>query len=429
MPKNSEYKIGLIGLWHLGEIFSAGLAELGHKVTGISEDKDLVKNLMNFSPPLQEPDLENILRTNIENDRLFFTTDISAIKDCNVLWITHDTPISEDDEVDMSLIYESIKACTQYLSDGVLVIVTSQLPAGSSQKIQEIIKKEKPELNFDYAYTPENLRLGEAVKCFFKPGRIVIGADNEKVKEKVKDIFGGIEADFLCMSVASAEMAKHALNAFLATSLSFIYDISDACEAVGADIMEVSNALKSDPRIGSKAYLDSSIGWSGGTLGRDVKALVAIAKNNSFEVPVIASVLKKNEDRVQYVLNSLEKEFGEILGKTIALFGITYKAGTSTLRRSQALEVAKILENKGAVLRLHDPLAERDDIIKDPYIAISNADAIIFLTPWPQFKDLDFNKLKTNMKKNPIIFDYRNFFKDSEDVIKSVGFKYVGVGR
>lgn len=429
MVTDFKYKIGLLGLWHLGEIFSAGLAELGHAVIGIGEDAEVVENLSKSIPPLSEPELAELIEKNINENRLSFTMDIERIKECNVLWVAYDTPVKENDEVDMSVIYNAFRNVAEHLQEGVFIVVTSQLPAGSSKKIKEIISELRPGLNFEYAYTPENLQLGRAVSCFFNPDRIVVGADSTEAQDKLKDIFTGLKTNFLCMSVASAEMAKHALNAFLATSLSFIYDISDVCESVGADVTEVSAALRSDPRIGEKAYLDSSIGFSGGTLGRDLKALISIAKNNSFELPVISNVFEKNKKRLHMVAEHLGKELGGIKDKTIALFGLTYKAGTSTLRRSQALMVAKELSGAGANLRLHDPEAKRDDIIKDPYIAAKGADAIVFLTPWPEFEQLDFEKLKSIMNDPAVCFDSRNFFKDKEDEIRSVGFQYIGVGR
>jgi len=299
MPAKQKYKIGVLGLWHLGEIFSSGLAHLGHKVVGIGDDIKVIQDLSQCLPPLPEPGLEDLLRSNIEAGRLSFTDNVKEIRDCNVLWVAFDTPVNEKDVADMKVIYGALKKVLPYLQEGVLIAVSSQLPAGSSKKIKEIISELRPSLHFDYVYTPENLCLGKAVECFFNPDRIVIGADSEKAAEKIRDIFLGIETDFLCMSVASAEMSKHALNAFLATSLSFIYDISDICEIVGADITEVSAALRSDSRIGRQAYLDSSIGFSGGTLGRDLKALMAVAKDNSLTLPVISSVFEKNVKRVE----------------------------------------------------------------------------------------------------------------------------------
>lgn len=425
----NKYKIGVVGLWHLGEIYASGLAQLGHIVIGIDENKEVVEDLSKAVPPLAEPELENLLHANIEAGRLSFTDDMKCVKDCNVLWIAFDTPVNEKDEVDMSGIYSAVKKITPHLQHDVLIVVSSQLPAGSSKKIKEIISKLRSDLRFDYVYTPENLRLGEAVKCFAEPGRIVVGADSQSAKDKLKDIFSGMKTEFLCMSVASAEMTKHALNAFLATSLSFIYDISDVCEAVGADVTEVASALRADSRIGKPAYLDSSVGFSGGTLGRDLKALIKIAKNNSLPLPVISSVFKKNEKRLDKVTMILKKEMKKIKGGKVALFGLTYKAGTSTLRRSQALMVAQKLKKVGIKLRLHDPEAKRVDIENDPYKAAQGVGSIVLLTPWPQFKKLDFKKLKEVMTEPFIFFDSRNFLKDQEGDINSVGLKYKGIGR
>ncbi len=425
----NSYKIATVGLWHLGEIYSAGLAELGHRVVGIDSDASVIANFSKNVPPLAEPKLEELLKSNQAGGRLTYTTDFSRVKDCDTLWITFDTPVDDNDDVDLSVIYDAVELAVPHLRSGVLVVLSSQLPIGNSLQIKGLIERKRPGLKFDYAYIPENLRLGDAVRCFFDPERIVVGADSPAALEKVKKILAGLPAQILPMSSVSAEMTKHALNAFLATSLSFIYDIADACEAVGADVVEITKALRSDSRIGDKAYLDASLGFSGGTLGRDLKALLSLATNHQMILPVIESVLKKNQTRKSLVFKRLNSELGGLKNKTIAIFGLTYKAGTSTLRRSLALEVAADLEKSGASLRLHDPQADRKDIFKDPYQAVLGAQAIVAMTSWPEFKNLDLTKLRKGMQDPAIFFDTRNLFYDKEKEVRAAGFKYLGIGR
>ncbi len=434
---SSPYKIAVLGLWHLGEIYSACLAELGVSVVGLSDDQDLIDNFLKYKPPLPEPKLEDLLRKNIESGFLAYSTDFSLIKNCNVLWITFDTPVDQDDEVDLTVIFDALNKSLPNLSNGVLVVMTSQVPVGTAEKISALIHSNRPDLKFDYAYLPENLRLGDAVRCFFEPGRIVIGASSSEAVNKLTNILHNIPGEVFKMSPASAEMTKHATNSFLATSVSFINDISDACEKVGADVLDVTRALRAEPRIGQKAFLDAGLGFSGGTLGRDLKVLMAIAKNEKIEPFILDDVYKKNLARKDFVINRLEAELGGLEGKAITLLGLTYKPGTPTLRRSRALEIASLLIAAGAELKLHDPAADEKelaalgsfDFYREPYSAVASANAIVLITPWPEFKNLDFKRIADQTAPGAIFFDTPNFLWDKEKDIKSTGLKYFGTGR
>lgn len=429
MISSTPYKIAVVGLWHLGEVYSVGLAELGHKVVGISDDKVVIENLFRNIPPLAEPKLVDLLKSNQAQGRLFYTTDFSLIKDCNIVWLTLDTPVDGRDNIDSTIVYDTLKKSLPFLRNGVLVVVSSQVPVGSSDKIKKLIYNHRPHLRFDYVYAPENLRLGEAVKCFLNPDRIVVGAESKLGFSKIAAIFSGLETEIIRMSPASAEMTKHALNAFLATSLSFTYDIADICEKVGADITDVMKALRLDGRIGSRAYLDASLGFSGGTLGRDLKILLSAAVNNAVTLPIIKSVIIKNQNRKNLAVSILAEKLGDLRGKHIAIFGLTYKSGTSTLRRSLALDVAKGLKRKGARLHLYDPQARRHDIENDPYRAAAGVQAVVVMTPGPEFKNLDLVKLRKVMEKPALFWDTRNFFHGQEEKISLAGFTYWGIGR
>lgn len=433
-------RIGVVGLWHLGEIYSVCLAELGHQVIGLSDDRETVGALQKHRPPVAEPGLVRLIKKNQKIGRLVYHSDFNALKECDVVWITQDTAIDDKDAADTRSIFDIFKKALPKLRNRVLIIVSSQLPVGTSEKIVQWIKNHRKNFQFSYAYVPENLRLGEAVENFFNPTRIVIGADDPIIFNKVQSVFRKLKTDFLPMRVASAEMAKHALNAFLATSLSFIYDIADVCEKTRADVVEVARALRSDPRIGPGAYLDASIGFSGGTLARDLSFLLEKAKINKIDLPVIHSVLKKNRNRRKMAINRLKPYLGNLRGKKIAILGLAYKAGTNTLRRSLALEIIADLNQLGAELKLCDPNITINQIktslpgvnfsfFKDWLQSVKNCQAVLIITPWPELKKVNFLKMKKNMGRQAVLFDARNFFVDMEDKIKNVGLVYLGIGR
>ncbi|HTY39747.1 MAG TPA: nucleotide sugar dehydrogenase [Candidatus Paceibacterota bacterium] len=433
----SDYRIAVIGLWHLGETYSAGLSELGHAVVGISDDPAVVANFSKNIPPLPEPQLEDLLARNQKAGRLRYSTDYAEVKKCNVVWFTFDTPVNDDDEVDLSPIWNALDKCLPHLQDGVLIVMTSQIPVGTSKELVELVKKKRPDIRFDYAYTPENLRLSEAVKCFMEPGRIVVGADSETAFRKMTEIFAALKTEIVRMTVATAEMTKHALNAFLATSVSFINDIADVCERSGADVLDVAYALRADARIGKKAFLDAGLGFSGGTLGRDLKALMAFAKRNKMRVPVVEAAFEKNKDREALVVKRLTEALKDLSGKQMTILGLTYKPGTRTLRRSRALGIAAELAGKGVALRLSDPVVQEAELpkiskatfVRDLYAAAEGSDVFILVTPWPEFKDIDFKKLAGAMKKGAIVFDTANLLRDQKGAIEKLGLRYFGVGR
>jgi len=435
--EKSKHNIAVLGLWHLGEICSAGLADLGHNVIGISDDRTVVDNFLKGKPPLAEPRLEELIKNGLEAGLLTYSRDVKKVNNCDVVWLTFDTPVNDRDESDVKPILSCIREITLYLKNDCLVAVSSQIPAGTSAAIVKLIGQLRPSLKFHYVYSPENLRLGEAVECFLNPGRIVIGADDDEGFERMRAIFGGIQADLVRMSPASAEMAKHALNSFLATSISFINDIADTCEKVGADISDVTKALRSDKRIGQHAFLNPGFGFSGGTLGRDLVALKAIARIHRSELPVIESVLKKNQRRPQSLVQRLNSLLGGLAKKRITIFGLTYKAGTSTLRRSRSLEIASLLVKRGALLNLCDPHIIPEELprlknakfIADPYASVKQADALLFLTPWKDFKDFNFATFAESARPHAIVFDASNCLADKESYIAEQGLRYVRVGR
>jgi len=416
-------------------VVSACLADLGYSVVGVDKDPNKVESLNSGIPPLFEPGLQELLAKNTKSKRLSYTTDLShALKDSSYVLITFDTPVDENDEVDLSEIFATSRELSRYLEDESVIIVSSQVPVGTCEQIKSVIKQSKPSVNFDIAYSPENLRLGQAIEVFKNPDRIVIGADSPVTLDKVEALFDVIPAPKLRMNLRTAEMTKHALNAFLATSVSFANEIANLCDELGADALKVATALRLDARIGEKARLLPGLGFAGGTLARDLKVLKNLGSKLGCETYLINGVLKVNEQQNRLVVRKLKKVYGSIKGLTIGILGLTYKAGTSTLRRSAALEIIKDLISEGAVVKAHDPKADLAEVqlhkefefSSDPYAVAKGTDALVIVTEWPEFKNLDFDLIKSIMKK-PVLIDAKNML-DKEQVVGK-GFLYYGVGR
>ena len=428
-------RICLIGIWHLGAVYSACLADVGYQVVGVDKDVRRVEDLMAGRPPLFEPGLEELIKANIGRGSLNYTTDLSyALKGSSYVLVTMDTPLDDNDEVDLSEIFAICRELAERMDNGSIVIVSSQVPVGTCEQMKSMIKQENPTLDFDVAYSPENLRLGQAIEVFRNPDRIVIGANSLSTLDKAEEFFAPLGAPVIRTNLRTAEMTKHALNAFLATSVSFANEIANLCDEAGADALKVAEALRSDSRIGRKARLSPGLGFAGGTLARDLKALKNLGSRFGYETHLINGVLAVNERQNKLVVRKLRKVYGSIKGLTIGVLGLTYKPGTSTLRRSAALEIIGDLANEGAFVRAFDPKADLEEIrlrrefvfCSDPSEVARDADALIIVTEWPEFKSLDFDLIKAVMKK-PVVIDTKNLL-DYELMIDK-GFVYFGIGR
>lgn len=420
-------KIAVVGLWHLGEIVSVSLAKLGHEIIAIDTNKKVISNLKRGIPPIEEPGLRKLLKQ--KKKKISFTTDFSKVNDCDYIFLTYDTPVTEKDMPDTSILFRVVKAMAPNVKRSATLVVMSQVPVGTTKKLAKI-------LGLDYVYFQENLQLGIALKCFLQPDRLVIGVNTDTAKLKFNSLIKKIKAEKIFMSVESAEMSKHALNAFLATSLSFTYNISDICEEVGADIRDVMASLRMDKRIGDRAYLDTSLGFSGGTLMRDLKTLTSMPNKDNKNF-VINAVIKTNEDRRKSITQKLENMLNMPLSKAnLGLLGVTYKPGTSTLRRSLALELCSILNKKGSKIDIYDPGVDVNELKaisgksskRNVYDMAKGCHGIILVTAWPQFKSLDFKRLKKVMKSPYLFFDTRNFLSDKSQELLELGFKYKGIG-
>lgn len=428
----SEIRIGIFGLWHLGCVLSVAWAKLGFEVIGFDYSKDLINNLNQNHPPIFEPNLEELLIQLREKNKLNFTNEIKLLKDCDYVFLSYDTPILDNDESDLTPLQRAVDALGNILKNETIVVVSSQTPVGTCQKFRSQLKKKNPTI--ELVYSPENLRLGEAIECYLNPERIILGGESEAALSKAIVLFNNVPAEVITMNIASAEMVKHAINSFLANSIVFANHLADLCEGSGANILNVIKGLKSDPRIGQKAYLSPGIGFSGGTLGRDLKVLIKSNKISGESAHLFESILKFNSQRKKIIIKKIINLLnGKLSQKTISVLGITYKPGTSTLRRSLPLEIVVLLAQKGARIKVYDPKADYGEIEKKtPFKicysideAILKSDLILLLTEWDEFKHYDWEKGIT-LVRNKMFFDTKNFLHDIG--LSQIGFNYFGVG-
>jgi len=427
-----EIRIGIVGLWHLGCVLSAAWSKLGFKVVGFDYSKDLINNLNQIQPPIYEPNLEETLKLSIEKNKLSFTNDIKLLRDCDFIFLAYDTPVLDNDESDLTPLQRAIDDLGNVLKDGTIMIVSSQTPAGTCQRFRNQLQKRNPTI--ELVYSPENLRLGEAIHCYLNPGRIIVGAESEITMSKTIVLFNKIQANIITMNITSAEMVKHAINAFLANSIVFANHLSDLCAVSGANVLDVVKGVKTDPRIGQKAYLSPGIGFSGGTLGRDLQVLARANKNSRQRAFLFESLLEFNADRKNVILNNVTNLLdGEFSKKIISVLGLTYKPGTSTLRRSLPLEIVKLLSQKGSKLKVYDPKANYDELDEElPFKVcnsidetISESNLIILLTEWNEFKEYNWEKGLTLLKEKKL-FDTKNFLYDLG--LSKIGYYYFGIG-
>ena len=430
------HKIALLGLWHLGAVYSACLADLGYLVVGWDADERRIHDLNAGNAPLFEPGLDDLISSNVASRNLSYTSNMrEAIEGCSYIFITYDTPVDDNDEVDLADILAAIEEGARYLEDKSIVVVNSQVPIGTCDKLKAMIAQNRPDLEFDIACSPENLRLGCAIKDFKEPDRVVIGSNSAITLERVEELFSKINAPVIKMNLRTAEMTKHALNAFLATSVSFANEIGNICDRTGADALKVAEALRADSRIGRKALLRPGLGFAGATLARDMKILQHLSEKSGYAAPLINGVLKVNDDQNVGVVTRLETILKSLNGSNIGVLGLTYKPGTSTLRRSAAIEIIGYLAARGALIKCFDPKASREELefhkelqlCDTPYEAAKGSDALVFITEWPEFSELDFGLIKSTMNVPPIILDAQNML-DAERM-QGEGFTYLGTGR
>ena len=422
-----------MGLWHLGTVTASSLASIGFNVIGYDPNKRLIELLNDGKSPVFEKNLDDSLQRGIKDKKLIFTSDLKkAISEVNYLWITYDTPVDDLDEADHEYVKDKIKECFKYIKDRMMIIISSQLPVGSTSELENFAYQNYPNKEIHFSYIPENLRLGNALEIFQNPDRLIVGCNNNVNKEMLSKILLRITEKIEWMSFESAEMTKHAINSFLATSITFANEIASICEIVGADAKEVERGLKSESRIGKKAYLAPGGPFSGGTLARDVNFLTKLSSNKNIQTPILSSISLSNNLHKNWTKRKLIKIFSDLKNVKISIWGLTYKSGTDTLRRSLFVELCDWLISQGAEVNIYDPIVSKlPDNLKNrvkkidiPKKSIHKIDALIIGTSNQQFI-YDFESLLANIESKLIIVDANRLLYP---IVKDMDFQYISVG-
>ena len=428
-------KVCVIGLWHLGCVTAACLSSGRHQVTGLDFDEQVIQRLNQGKAPLFEPGLDDLIQKGIQAETLRFTTDPDeATRNAAVIWLTYDTPVDEDDQADVEYVIERMSRVFPYLKDGQEVLISSQLPVGSARRLKELFGKGYPTLKVNFSYSPENLRLGKAISVFTQPDRVVIGVRTEKSRAIFQELLAPFTDRIEWMSVESAEMTKHALNAFLATSVTFINEIAILCEQVGADAKEVERGLKTEVRIGPKAYLGHGGAIAGGTLARDIAFLSQLGEKYKQPIYIFPAVKTSNDAHKNWPDRRLMQLLGSLKGKKIAIWGLTYKAGTNTLRRSSAIELCQSLLAQGAEVHAHDPSLSslpqdlsQIRLFATPEEAVEDADALVIATEWPDYKNVKMEYALQRMRNRLVLDANRFLLQEISGLTANVS--YITVGK
>jgi UDPglucose 6-dehydrogenase len=426
-------KLAVVGLWHLGCSITAAWTRLGYRVEAIDFEAQLVERLRSGRPPLYEPGLAEALSNGLASKALTASCDATAVKGCRFVFLAYDTPVQDDDSSDLSPIWHAVEACGPHMDRGAVLIISAQLPIGTARRVRERLKQMDGSL--EVVYSPENLRLGEAIRCYLEPGHIVIGADGSEAADAVEALFAPMNARVFRMNLPSAEMTKHCINSFLATSVTLANQWSDIAGAMGADFADVASVLRADPRIGELAYITPGIGFSGGTLGRDLRVLDEVNRTAlGGQAPLFGDVWSYNQRRVDVVARRASAILGGLSKRRIGLLGMTYKPGTSTMRRSLPLAIARDVLAQGSEVCAHDPKADWNEVVlppglevaESPYQAAEGADLVILLTEWPEYRDLDFRRLASAMRR-PFLLDTKGLLRPMTQDLTDSGLTPLGL--
>lgn len=393
--------VAVLGLWHLGPVTAACTAAAGHTVIGWDPDAETVNALAEARPPVAEPGLPALLAEGIASWRLRFSPDLhEAVADADLVWVAFDTPVDADDRADVDGVVQHVRAAFPHLKDGAIVLSSSQLPVGSLARLEQDWAGVARGRRVSFACLPEKLRLGRAIDTFMKPDRIVLGVRSDEARAPLLALVAPFTDRIEWMSVESAEMTKHAINAFLATSVAFINEIAALCEQTGADAREVERGLKSEKRIGPHADLGPGAAFAGGTLARDVVFLRALGHTVGRPTPLMDGVEASNREHRGWARRRLESLLAPLTGRTIAVWGLTDRPGADTLRRSAAVELCRWLLEQGAHVRVHDPAVkalsdELSGVARafTPEEAAAGADALVVATEWPAYREVSLDAL------------------------------------
>jgi len=431
-------KLAIIGTGYVGLITGACFAEFGYKTVCIDKDEARVNDLNNSQCPFYEPGIDNLLNKHLNKTKLLsFTNSLSkSVNDADIIFITVGTPSKRiENDADLSYVWNAAEEISNNINKYCIVVTKSTVPVGTTREIKNIISKKINEKNFDVVSNPEFLREGSAINDFMRPDRVIIGCENKKSEDLMKELYRPlylIETPIISTTIESSEVIKYASNSFLATKISFINQVADLCEKVGADVQDVAKGMGIDKRIGNK-FLHAGPGYGGSCFPKDVKAFIRTAENNDINFSILSAADKFNEERISKITNNIISKANLVKGSQVSLLGLSFKPNTDDIRDSTSLKIAKLLQNKGITIKSYDPEAmdnakkENIELIlcSNAYEACKDTKAIIIGTEWNEFRALDFLKIKST-NRNRVIFDLRNIYNAKE--LRDIGFQYFGTG-
>ena len=435
-------RISVAGTGYVGLVAGAGFAEFGNDVVCCDVDKDKIARLQRGEIPIYEPGLESLVGRNAEAGRLRFSTDVaSAAADAEVVIIAVGTPPSADGSADLSHVWEVAETVARHATDRTIIVTKSTVPVGTADKIKKILNKAAPNKQFGVVSNPEFLKEGDAVADFMKPARIVVGTDEQWARDRMRYLYEPFVRTIdriLTMDARSAEVAKYACNAMLATRISFMNQVADLCSRVGADVQNVRATMAWDERIGSR-FLFPGVGYGGSCFPKDVRAIMSTAEAQGLQLSILSAVERVNDEQKRLLAKRVLARFANTPAQDIvvALWGLAFKPQTDDVREAPALTIATALSEAGMTLHLHDPVArecfeqqlpasEKIRYFDNNYEAASGADALLLVTEWPAYRRPDFRRLKDSLRQ-PILFDGRNQWNPA--LVRELGFEYSGIGR
>ena len=431
-------RIAMIGTGYVGLVSGACFADFGHRVTCVDKDASKIERLNAGEMPIWEPGLEALVKSNVERGRLTFTTDVAAsVTDAEAVFIAVGTPARRGDgHADLTYVFEAIRELAQFINPGTVVVTKSTVPVGTGDRIEAILKEEGLE-GVSVASNPEFLREGAAIADFKHPDRIIVGAEDDRAQEVLREIYRPLflnRAPILITGRRTAELTKYAANAFLAVKISFINEIADLCEAVDADVQDVARGIGLDNRIGPK-FLHAGPGYGGSCFPKDTVALLQTADNAGVEQRIVATTVSVNDDRKGRMVDRVERALGgDVAGKRVGILGLAFKPNTDDMREAPSIPIVKGLVERGATVAAFDPVARHQaepllpgiEFADDAYAAADGADALVIVTEWDEFRALDLERIADSLK-GKILVDLRNVYDRGE--AEAAGLTYYGVGR
>jgi len=430
--------ICIVGVGYVGLVTGTCFAEFGNHVICVDKDEQKIGSLKQNNIPIYEPGLEEMVKRNQSAGRLNFTQDVNeAVEKSLAVFIAVGTPSDSAGSANLEFVYQVAETIGKLMTGYKIIVTKSTVPVGTGKEIREIIRKNQEEdIPFDVVSNPEFLREGSAIEDFLRPNRVVIGTDNEQAAAIMKDIYSPlyrIEIPFLNTNVETAEMIKYASNAFLATKISFINEMANICELVGADVHEVARGMGLDGRI-SRKFLHPGPGYGGSCFPKDTKAIVKLAETYGYRFKIVESVIEVNERQQMLMVDKIENVLGDLKGKRLGIWGLTFKPNTDDIRDSPAMRIIETLIKKGAIVSAYDPagmepaakILKEVNYVKDIYEAAQDADALVIITEWNEFRYPDWEKVQASLRL-PTVIDMRNIYEPEK--MKTRGFNYHCVGR